>query len=134
MSTTECSCRLWPSPGMYVVTSIPVVSRTRATLRSAEFGFFGVVVYTRVQTPRRWGEPFSAGVFVLDGFESRPLRTSWAIVGTRVLYFRNFERVRITPGQAGRLWGANSAPHRRLGHCYSPAANSPGVSPGSSLT
>jgi hypothetical protein len=29
---------------MYVVTSIPVVKRTRATLRSAEFGFFGVVV------------------------------------------------------------------------------------------
>jgi hypothetical protein len=35
------------------VTSIVFVSRTRATLRSAEFGFFGVVVYTRVQTPRR---------------------------------------------------------------------------------
>ena len=28
-------------------------SRTRATLRSAEFGFLGVVVYTRVHTPRR---------------------------------------------------------------------------------
>ena len=26
------------------VTSIPLVKRTRATLRSAEFGFFGVVV------------------------------------------------------------------------------------------
>ena len=34
---------------------MPLVSRTRATLRSAEFGFFGVVVYTRVQTPRRCG-------------------------------------------------------------------------------
>ena len=34
---------------------MPFVSRTRATLRSAEFGFFGVVVYTRVQTPRRCG-------------------------------------------------------------------------------
>ena len=31
-------------PGMYAVTSTPVVSRTRATLRSAEFGFFGVCV------------------------------------------------------------------------------------------
>ena len=30
-------------PGMYAVTSMPVVRRTRATLRSAEFGFFGVV-------------------------------------------------------------------------------------------
>jgi hypothetical protein len=37
---------------MYVVTSMPLVNRTRATFRSAEFGFFGVVVYTRVQTPR----------------------------------------------------------------------------------
>src|SRR5262249_29966380 len=42
--TTECSWRLWPSPGMYEVTSIPLVRRTRATLRSAEFGFLGVVV------------------------------------------------------------------------------------------
>jgi hypothetical protein len=31
-------------PGIYVVTSIPLVNRTRATLRSAEFGFFGVWV------------------------------------------------------------------------------------------
>ena len=43
-------------PGMYVVTSIPFVSRTRAILRSAEFGFFGVVVLTWVQTPRRCGQ------------------------------------------------------------------------------
>ena len=34
---------------------------TRATLRSAEFGFFGVVVYTRVHTPRRCGLPLRAG-------------------------------------------------------------------------
>jgi hypothetical protein len=27
-----------------VPTSMPLVSRTRATLRNAEFGFFGVVV------------------------------------------------------------------------------------------
>ena len=32
-------------------------------MRSAELGFFGVWVNTRVQTPRRWGEPFSDGVF-----------------------------------------------------------------------
>jgi hypothetical protein len=41
-------------------------------LRSAEFGFFGVFVYTRVQTPRRWGEPFRAGVLLLVTFELRP--------------------------------------------------------------
>src|SRR3954468_5812660 len=60
---------------------MPLGSRTRATLRSAEFGFFGVVVYTRVHTPRRWGEPFSAGVLVFSTLSSRPLRTSWLIVG-----------------------------------------------------
>src|SRR3954453_18907115 len=72
-------------PGMYAVTSTPVVSRTRATFRRAEFGFFGVVVNTRVHTPRRCGEPFSAGVFDLSVLLSRPLRTSWAIVGTALL-------------------------------------------------
>ena len=30
----------------------------------AEFGFFGVVVYTRVQTPRLCGQAFNAGHFV----------------------------------------------------------------------
>ena len=45
---------------------MPLVRRTRATLRRAEFGFLGVVVYTRVHTPRRCGEPFRAGVLALD--------------------------------------------------------------------
>src|SRR5919206_2498136 len=67
---------------MYAVTSMPLVSRTRATLRSAEFGFLGVVVYTRVQTPRRCGLPFSAGVLVLPTLSCRPLRTSCEMVGT----------------------------------------------------
>jgi len=31
---------------MYAVTSRPVVNRTRAIFRKAEFGFFGVVVFT----------------------------------------------------------------------------------------
>ena len=47
------------------VTSKPEVRRTRATLRSAELGFFGVEVYTRVQTPRRSGQDFKAGDLVL---------------------------------------------------------------------
>ena len=51
---------------------MPELRRTRATLRSAEFGFFGVVVYTRVHTPRRCGEPLSAGVFDLVTLELRP--------------------------------------------------------------
>src|SRR5215475_5402774 len=62
---------------------MPLVSRTRATLRSAEFGFFGVVVYTRVQTPRRCGEPLRAGVFAFPILSWRPLRTSCWIVGIR---------------------------------------------------
>src|SRR6218665_832576 len=77
-----CSCRLWPSPGMYAVTSMPEVRRTRATLRSAEFGFLGVFVYTRVQTPRRCGAPLSAGVDSLRRFDWRPLRTNCSMVGT----------------------------------------------------
>ena len=45
ISTTECSCRLWPSPGNVAHDfDSRLVRRTLATLRSAEFGFFGVVV------------------------------------------------------------------------------------------
>ena len=61
---------------MYEVTSSPLVSRTRATLRSAELGFFGVVVYTRMQTPRFCGLPPMAGVLDFLTTASRPFRTS----------------------------------------------------------
>src|SRR6185503_16484629 len=87
MSTIECSWRLCPTPGMYVVTSIPFVSRTRATFRSAEFGFLGVEVYTRVQTPRFCGQLLSAGLEVFQRGGFRPLRTSWLNVGTNFLSF-----------------------------------------------
>src|ERR1035437_5536349 len=100
MSTIECSCRLCPTPGMYVVTSIPLVSRTRATFRSAEFGFLGVDVYTRVQTPRFCGQLSSAGLEVFQPGGFRPLRTSWLNVGTnfplrevnRTIKWRNHPR------------------------------------------
>src|SRR3954447_10867078 len=77
---------------MYTVTSIEFVRRTRATLRRAEFGFLGVVVYTRVQTPRRWGAAtfflrplpdFKPGVASFFVFGLRPFRTSWDVVGIR---------------------------------------------------
>src|SRR5688572_400222 len=77
---------------MYAVTSIWLVSRTRQTLRRAEFGFFGVVVYTRVQTPRRWGAAtfflrplpdFRPGVASFFFGAWRPLRTSCEVVGIR---------------------------------------------------
>ena len=60
---------------------LPFVNRTRATLRRAEFGFLGVVVYTRVQTPRFCGAPRRCGVLVFDLGLTRPLRTSWLTVG-----------------------------------------------------
>ena len=44
IKTTECSCRLWPSPGIYAVTSNPLDNLTLATFLKAEFGFLGVVV------------------------------------------------------------------------------------------
>jgi len=34
-----------------------LLRRTLAIFRRAEFGFFGVMVLTWVQTPRFWGEP-----------------------------------------------------------------------------
>src|SRR5881227_912255 len=71
---------------------MPLVRRTRATLRSAEFGFFGVIVYTRVHTPRRCGAAtfflrplpdFRPGVVTFLVGDLRPLRISWLVVGMR---------------------------------------------------
>jgi hypothetical protein len=67
-----------------VVTSIPFVSLTLATLRRAEFGFFGVVVYTLMQTPRFCGQLLSAGLFVLLAASDLPFLTNWLMVGTRI--------------------------------------------------
>src|SRR5271157_2085432 len=91
---------------------MPLVSRTRATLRSAEFGFFGVWVYTRVQTPRFCGQDCSAGLAVLYFGAVRPLRTSWLNVGTlRSSFFRS----------SGQLWtGITSVISRR--HSAAPLA------------
>src|SRR5258708_6014533 len=69
---------------MYVVTSIALVRRTRATLRRAEFGFFGVCVYTRMQTPRFSGQRISAGDLVFVVIPSLPIRTSCENAGTVV--------------------------------------------------
>jgi hypothetical protein len=53
-----------------------LVNRTRATFRIAEFGFFGVVVNTRVQTPRFCGQLSKAGDFPLFFLDVRPFRTN----------------------------------------------------------
>src|SRR5882724_6168745 len=65
------------------MTSLPFVRRTFATLRMAEFGFFGVRVMTCTHTPRRNGLPSKAGDFDLMRTLRRPLRTSWLMVGIR---------------------------------------------------
>src|SRR5918998_1963693 len=86
---------------------MPLVSRTRATLRSAEFGFLGVFVYTRVHTPRRCGAPLRAAVLPLSGLSSRPLRTSCWMVGT-ALQVRGYNGSR--PSYGGRVPGATGPP------------------------
>src|SRR4026209_383078 len=77
---------------------MPPEIRTRATLRSAEFGFFGVVVYTRGNTPRRCGAAtfflrplpdLRPGVDSFLDFGVRPLRTSWLVVGMRRVMVAN---------------------------------------------
>ncbi len=81
------------------MTSIWLVSLTRAILRSAEFGFLGVIVRTCRHTPRFWGAPGiatcrwrrlfqflrMAGALIFETFGVRPWRTSWLIVGTKTL-------------------------------------------------
>src|SRR4051812_19243900 len=86
---------------MYAVTSIWLLSFTRATLRSAEFGFLGVVVYTRVHTPRRCGLPLRAAVFCLAALSWRPLRTSCWIVGNGPASCRDL-LLRVFTGPRGR--------------------------------
>ena len=81
------------------MTSIWLVRRTRAILRSAEFGFLGVIVRTWRHTPRfcgapgigtwRWRRLFQflriAGALIFAILARRPWRTSWLIVGTKTL-------------------------------------------------
>src|SRR3989338_10750936 len=63
IKTTECSCKLWPSPGIYAETSIPLDNLTLATFLKAEFGFLGVWVKTLTQTPLLNGEKYLVGLF-----------------------------------------------------------------------
>src|SRR5713101_6888333 len=116
-----------------------LVRRTRAILRRAEFGFFGVIVRTIVQTPRFWGAPRrsstrrpflefqvvrSAGVSTFLPCGLRPLRTSCEIVGTTtpcVLVTRRAHRHARTSTQACCL---GSLPDRRARPAW---ARSPGA-------
>jgi hypothetical protein len=49
-------------------------------LRNAEFGFLGVVVYTRVHTPRFCGHACSAGTIFFTTLRFRGFLTNWLIV------------------------------------------------------
>ncbi len=73
---------------------MPLLRRTRAILRKAEFGFFGVVVLTFTHTPRLNGEEYAtgrfffelnpnanAGDFVFALVRDRPERMIWLNVG-----------------------------------------------------
>jgi len=53
-------------PGTYAVTSMPFERRTRAILRMAELGFFGVFVVTLMQTPRLNGAGKKLGRFSIE--------------------------------------------------------------------
>jgi hypothetical protein len=79
---------------MYAVTSIPFDKRTLAIFLNAEFGFFGVAVFTEVQTPRFWGleistallrnefnERCKAGDFDFSAEIFLPFLTNWLNVG-----------------------------------------------------
>lgn len=52
--------------------TLPVLKRTLAVLRSAEFGFFGLVIPTLTQTP------FRAGAFTSWRAGETDLRARWA--------------------------------------------------------
>jgi hypothetical protein len=71
---------------MYELTSFWFVRRTRATLRIAELGFLGVVVYTRTHTPRRCGQLSKAGLALLLATTFLPFLTNCEIVGM-MFYF-----------------------------------------------
>src|SRR5918995_4169059 len=98
---------------------MPFVSRTRATLRSAEFGFLGVVVYTRVQTPRRCGAAMRflrpwpdlrPGVATFFFGFLRPLRTSWLMLGIPAGDASSAaQAARAARGAGGRRRGARGA-------------------------
>ena len=63
------------NPGIDAVTSTPFESRTRASLRCPELGFFGSPTQIRRTTPLFCGDPWRARSGFLGRF-LRPFRTS----------------------------------------------------------
>lgn len=83
-----------PSPGIYAVTNLPVLSFTLAILRSPLFGFLGFVVPTRRQTPFRWGRLARAGD---SACRARALVRGWRRTCIKVV-----ERGVVE--ESGRVW------------------------------
>lgn len=59
-----------PSPGIYAVITLPVLSLTLAIFRSPELGFFGFVVPTFRHTPFSSGLSFNCGDRSLRAFRA----------------------------------------------------------------
>src|SRR5262245_60989922 len=117
---------------MYAVTSMPFESRTRATFRSAEFGFLGVIVLTTVQTPRFCGQPCMAGCFGLDRCGCRGERINWLIVGIPNLVWPGGHTRPATHGQSLRPKGFGYSSRNtpaRPGGCSGFYGEGRGVSP-----
>ncbi len=72
------------------MTTRPLLSRTRATLRSAEFGFLGFVVPTFRHTPFRCGRSTSAGDTALRARRSprQPRRTWFSVASARAVVLK----------------------------------------------
>src|SRR6059058_5014487 len=127
---------------------MPLVRRTRATLRSAEFGFFGVIVYTRVQTPRRCGAAtfflrplpdFRPGVVTFLPGDLRPLRISWLVVGMRrVMLAAGGGRPHAAPlgvsASSSGVYGSPTASATGAYVMWPPATLTPRASPGLPVT
>ena len=79
-STTLCSWRLCPSPGMYAWRTFPDVRRTRATLRLAELGFLGLAVKTCITMPLRCGLVSSRGALERAALDGGLRRMAWLSV------------------------------------------------------
>lgn len=81
-----------PSPGMYAVTTFPLLNLTLAIFLSPELGFFGFVVPTFKHTAFNSGLPASCGDRSFRAFCAvRPFRSTWI-------------RVHFCAREAGRGW------------------------------
>jgi hypothetical protein len=88
-------------------------------LRSAELGYFRVIVRTCTQTPLYSGAPGietwrcrrlfqflrMAGALIFETLRLRPWRTSWLIVGTKTLLLSVGSMV-VRSSPTGPVWGS----------------------------